>query len=181
MPAWVDESVNVRHGVYLLGAYFCTPDQEEGTRRAVINSPLGQRRRFHWRNERRALRRSAQELLEALPGELILVNGVGLTNSRQERARQLCVRELLLFLETVGVTHVIFERRDPLLNRRDIRTLEGLRGAQWIGPATHLSHGDPHKDQLLWIPDALCGLSSRALVAGEKPSGPIHVITIDVT
>jgi len=184
MPAWVDESVNVRLGVYLLCAYTCSSDQENLARTSLANSPLGQRRRFHWRNEKEELRIAARDLIATLPGGLVIVIGTGLVNSRQERARQVCFRQLLLHLDNRGVGDIVLERRDPHLNRRDIRTLEGLRGAGWIRAVAHVSHGDPNVDEMLWIADAVCGLSSRALGTDFEDLSVLartHVIRIPVT
>lgn len=166
LVAWVDESVRVSAGAYVLAAYVAdsTSADSVGVRLAALSSARSAR--IHWRHESDRVRQRVLQALQGVPGDVLAVVGVGLSGSKQERARRLCMQALLFEMERSAVRTVILEQRTPSLNARDLLLVEALRGKRWLSPQVTVEFGDPEVEPALWVADVACGVIG-ALVEGD--------------
>ncbi|HEY5244898.1 MAG TPA: hypothetical protein VIJ60_04465 [Acidimicrobiales bacterium] len=84
----------------------------------------------------------------------------------QERARARCLTRLLWELGEHGITELIFEGRDEPLNNRDAATIANARRAGQAQERMTFDFGDPRREPLLWLPDAIAG-AAGAHIIGE--------------
>lgn len=159
MHAWVDEAMSVRTGRYVLGAFIGEVGDADLNRSVMRRLRTGRSPRTHWRDERLPSRRRIVAGMYALRGRVLVVEGSPMDPARQERARRKCMERLLIGLDAAGIEMVVLESRYPLLDDRDLALVKSMRSKHWIGSRIQVEFGDPRQEPLLWIPDALCGIS----------------------
>lgn len=158
LGAWVDESIHVDTGRYLLAAYVAPSAEASIIADSLRRLRRGRSTRLHWHREADGVRRQFLIGAGGLGGFTVAVVGTGLVPSKQERARRQCLESLLISLEALGVTSVVLERRTPSLNRRDINFVKTLRGKKWLTSRIAVEFGDPNTDPMLWVSDAMCAV-----------------------
>ncbi|WP_190821081.1 hypothetical protein [Saccharopolyspora pogona] len=70
---------------------------------------------------------NAAKTVAELEGFHIVVAGSPVPGRRQERARALCLAELVRELHSYGVDRLLMEGRSRTLNERDVATVRGTR------------------------------------------------------
>lgn len=165
MHAWVDESITTSPtGVvpfYLLAAALGDPGECDDTRAQLRGLVPRGRERLHWRDESEPLRRKISATVSGCDVATVVVIGMGLDRTKQERARRLCMERLFYELEAVAVEHAWLENRTPSLNRADMRMVDALRGKRVI-QRLRVDIAKPSEEPMLWVPDAVAGAVTAA-------------------
>lgn len=162
LHAWVDESVHVTAGFYMVAAAVADVTQIESHRdamRAIAPSP---RRRIHWREEEDKDRLRIAEALGQLDLAHTIVVASPIDPRKQERARRKCFERLLPELAAIGVTRACLETRTAALNGRDRTLVAAMRGSGTLTESLRVEFGDPEAEPLLWIPDVIAGALGAA-------------------
>ncbi|WP_449064304.1 hypothetical protein [Planomonospora algeriensis] len=165
--AYVDESMRVSSGLYLMAAVLVPSACAEDYRAVLRGLLLRNQRRLHWRDEKDKRRVQLVEAIGALRPCGIVIIGTGLDRGRQERARRKCMERLLWELGRRHVGDVVFERRHSELDVRDRDMVEALRGRHAMAPRLRASWEAPDEEPLLWLPDIVAGAASLA-EAGQE-------------
>jgi hypothetical protein len=153
-------------GLYVLAAAMCDESDADDLRASV--SPLARgKRRFHWRDEEPVDRAKAVALVGELDALHVVVVGIGLDNSRQERGRRQCMTRTLWELDRCGVGRVWFDARRPNQNRHDRAMVQALRSRRFIGSDLRVDFAHPDDEPLLWLPDIVAGATSAAFGEGD--------------
>ncbi len=160
--AFVDESLRVHDGLYVLAAVIVADADAEKHRQALRALLYRGQLRLHWRDES-AKRRS--QLIRAVcrlrhTGAIVIAAGVAPT--RQERARRKCIERLLAELTARGVASVVFERRHDELDARDRALVAALKRQQSLPAAVRASWQPATDEPLLWLPDIAAGAAALA-------------------
>jgi len=164
--AYVDESLRIHEGLYVLAAVIVVDTQADRHRERLRALLLRGQRRLHWRDESSKRRALLIRTVGQLPHTGVVVIATGVPPRRQERARRKCIERLLAELAGRGVASVVFERRHQELDARDRAMVAALRRQRSI-PAWLRASWVPAADEpLLWLPDIAAGAASLA-AAGE--------------
>lgn len=162
LHAWVDESVHVDHGLYVLAAAVADPTVCPGHRevlRAHVRSP---RRRLHWKDEERSDRLRLVQSLTMLDLAHVVAIASPLDPRRQERARRKCIERLLMHLSEDGVSQVWLESRGAAQDNRDRTMVAAIRSSGVSLGSVHVAFALPQAEPMLWIPDAVAGAVAAA-------------------
>lgn len=168
LRAWVDESIHVDAGRYILTAYIVKEGEAPAIAERLRRLRRGRSTRMHWHRETDTVRRHFLLGTKGIGGSTIAVVGTGLTPSKQERARRQCLQTLLIALDSLTVSSVVLERRSPRLNIRDEDFIRVLRGQRWITTRINVEFGDPHTDPLLWMSDAMCAVIASSEAGNDR-------------
>lgn len=166
--AWIDESMRQRNdgsGIYVLAAAVIDDADVPAARSDVAALARGRRRRVHWRDADEADRRKLVQAVGALLAVHMVVVGIGLDNSRQERGRRQCMQRLLWELSKVEVARAWIEARTPSLNVRDTAAVAAWRAQRILPGSLRVDFARPFGPQgepLLWLPDIVAGAVSAA-------------------
>ncbi|GII20742.1 hypothetical protein [Planosporangium mesophilum] len=176
--AYVDESMRVGAGAYVLAAACLEVVECEDARRTVAGlAKPGQR--FHWRQSSVPMQHKAVGVVAGLPALHLVVVAAPLDPRRQERGRRQCLRRLLFELENSGVGRVVMEAREQRLNARDIQAVDAFRAAGLIGPDIVVEHAypaGPAGEPLLWVPDIVAGAIGGELDRGDPLAGQLSSV-----
>lgn len=162
LHAWVDESIHVSAGFYMVAAAIADVAQIESHRDAVRAIAPSSRRRIHWREEDDKDRLRIAEGLGQLDLAHTVVVASPIDPRKQERARRKCFERLLPELAAIGVTHAWLETRTAVLNGRDRAMVAAMRGSGSLTGSLRVEFGDPEIEPLLWIPDVIAGALGAA-------------------
>jgi len=88
--------------------------------------------------------------------------------SKQERARRCCLERLLFELEQFGVTEIWLESRRATQDRRDMRLIDSARDKRLVSQSTAVNFARPTGDAMLWIPDAVAGAVTAAILGESR-------------
>ncbi|UBU10607.1 hypothetical protein [Nonomuraea gerenzanensis] len=166
--AYVDESMVLARGVYLMAAVLVAPHQADRYRADLRALLLHRQLRLHWHDENDKRRTQLIEAVAEWRPDGILVVGTGMDPARQERARRKCMECLLWELGDHHVADVFFERRDAGLDRRDHELVVKLKGRHAVPPRLRLSWCDPVSEPLLWLADIIAGARCLAERGDDK-------------
>ena len=158
MRAYVDESVHVVGApkMYILASVVVRHAQTDEVR-AVVRDSLGNRRdRFHWANEKQPVREAMAQTVGGLELFSVVAVCTPIDNKRQERARRLCLTQLLWELDRCGVQDILLESRGQQ-DRNDREYLRAQQRAGTVTSALRYGFGDPKQEPLLWLPDLVAG------------------------
>ncbi|MGH8879497.1 MAG: hypothetical protein ACRD0P_19470 [Stackebrandtia sp.] len=158
--------------IYVLAAAVLADDAVDTTRDIVVKLAVSGPR-FHWRHESPRHQRLAVDIVAGLDALHVVVVGMPLDHSRQERARRKCMERLLRELDYVGVTEVLIESRANKPNIKDLQRVNVLRIREAIGPELRVAHGRPLDEPLLWLPDLVAGtVTSNDITHWTALQGP---------
>jgi len=160
--AYVDESLRVRDGLYVLAAVIIADTDASQHREALTALLYRGQARLHWRDESSPHRAQLITAVSRLRHTGAIVIATRMTPRRQERARRKCTERLLAELAGRGIAQVVFERRHPDLDARDRIMLAALRRRHAL-PATFQAAWLPAASEpLLRLPDIAAGAASLA-------------------
>jgi hypothetical protein len=160
--AYVDESLRVSSGLYILAAVIVA-DQDADQHRAALRELLYRRQaRLHWRDESSRRRRQLVAAVSGLDLAGVVVIAAGMTPARQERARRKCIDRLLTELVSRGIASVVFERRHRELDARDRGMVTALRRQKALPAAFAAAWQSPADEPLLWLADIAAGAAALA-------------------
>ncbi|WP_326641954.1 hypothetical protein OG884_03220 [Streptosporangium sp. NBC_01755] len=164
--AYIDESMRVGAGLYVLAAAV-VPNHQAVTYRAALRALLlSKQPRLHWRDERPKRRLEIVYALAELSLDVIAVVGTDMPSSKQKRARRKCMDRLYWRLAQRRVPHVIMEGRGQAGNKEDLDMVNALRAQNMLPDEMRVEWADPLCDELLWLPDILAGVIAAA-AAGD--------------
>ncbi|GAT66021.1 hypothetical protein PS9374_01665 [Planomonospora sphaerica] len=166
--AYVDESMRVSSGLYLMAAVLVPPTCAEGYRAVLRGLLLRNQRRLHWRDEKDKRRVQLVEAIGALRPCGIVVIGTGLDRGRQERARRKCMERLLWELSNRDIGEVVFESRGPQLDASDRKMIDIMRIRSMLPDRIRAAWRNPIADPLVWMPDIVAGAASLAEIGEES-------------
>ncbi|MFJ8351306.1 hypothetical protein ACIQ9J_34070 [Streptomyces sp. NPDC094153] len=167
--AWSDESFQEHDdtGFYIIAAAVIPDDARDQVREQML---LLQARhvstKVHWTKADTAQRDQLARAVAALDGLHIVAVGAPVRPRRQERARAHCLNLLVCELHGFGVEHLFMEARDPVLNARDVATVQQARYALPKDARFRLDHLPGTAEPLLWVADIVAG-AVRAEKLGE--------------
>ena len=164
--AYVDESLRIHEGLYVLAAVVVADAQADRHREALRALLYRGQRRLHWRDESSKRRSLLVSAAGQLPHTGVVVIASGVMPRRQERARRKCIERLLAELARRGVASVVFERRHEELDARDRAMVGALRRRRSVPAWLRVSWVAAADEPLLWLPDIAAGAASLA-AAGE--------------
>jgi hypothetical protein len=160
--AYVDESLRVRAGLYVLAAVIVADAQADRHREALRALLHRGQQRLHWRDENSKRRALLVSTVRQLPRTGAVVIATGVAPRRQERARRKCIERLLAELASRRVPNVVFERRHAELDARDRAMVAALRRQQSVPAWLRVSWVAATDEPLLWLPDIAAGAASLA-------------------
>ena len=160
--AYIDESLRVRHGLYVLAAVVVADTEADHHRAALRALLLRGQIRLHWRDESSRRRSQLITAMSALRHTGAIVIATETAPRRQERARRKCIERLLAALASRAIATFVFERRHPDLDAHDRTMIAALRRQRSL-PATMRATWQRAADEpLLWLPDIAAGAASLA-------------------
>lgn len=182
LHAWVDESIHVESGLYLVAAAIADPsdcEHHRDTARGLVRRVGG---RLHWRDELPKAKLRIAETLGQLDIAHTIVVASPMDPRKQERARRKCLERLLPELEHIGVDQAWFETRTASLNTRDRAMVVALRGAGALAGRLRVDFADPRVEPMLWIPDVIAGAvgAARRGTPGYRAALKATIDEIDV-
>ncbi|MGO4747076.1 hypothetical protein AB4212_00250 [Streptomyces sp. 2MCAF27] len=168
--AWSDESFQEHDdaGFYIIAAAVIPDDAQEHVREEMLrlqgrHAPA----KLHWTKRDDAERAELARAVAALDGLHVVAVGAPVRPRRQERARAHCLNLLVYELHGFGVEHLFMEARDPVLNARDVATVQQARYALPKDAHFRLDHLPGVVEPLLWVADIVAGA-----VRAEKLGDP---------
>ena len=165
--AYVDESLRVREGLYVLAAVIVADADADSHRRALRALLYRGQLRLHWRDEGSRRRADLVAAVCGLQHTGAVVIAAGMAPGRQERARRKCIERLLRELAGRGIAEVTFERRHEELDARDRAMVAALQRQQSLPAALHASWQPAASEPLLWLSDIAAGAASLAETGNE--------------
>jgi hypothetical protein len=180
MIGFVDESMRAG-GLYVVAAVI-VPGDLDNARQAVKSVLLPHQPRFHWRAESDEQRHRMLEQVRALSTAAPAY--VCRSVSRRERARRLCLDRLLWDLIGRDVDLLVFESRQARNDHKDQKAIADAQRAKRAPLELRHVFERPHREPLLWLPDAVAGAVATAVGDGVDDYlvrlGE-HVRVIDIT
>lgn len=173
--AFVDESFHeaASGGFYVLAAATFDVRAHDRARAAMLRLRASQGgravRKVHWSEMDAQRRRNAAKTVADLDGFHLVAIGMPVPRSRQERARAMCLKHLVVELHSYGVSELFMESRTHTLDRRDIRTVTGARFSLPKGAQLRVCHRPGVEEPLFWVADIVAG-AVRAHYEGD-PEG----------
>lgn len=166
--AWGDESIlmSAAPPLYLLAASVFKDFPDSATKTLENLKPKGARK-LHWRSMTDAQKAKSIKAIAAIEHHTTIVVGSPLVGVKQERARRKCLELLLMELESLGVSKLIMESRQELLDKRDVDCLMFARRTKSIS-RIDLAHVLGEEDSRLWMPDQILGAFGECARRPEK-------------
>ncbi|MGY4767464.1 hypothetical protein ACXC9Q_11165 [Kribbella sp. CWNU-51] len=172
LSAWVDESVVVGppggSGTYTMAAVVTDHGCCDELRRELTELTIKPGVRLHWVGESVKRRDLVVEAVARMDIAAILTVGTPMERSRQERARRCCLERLLSELDQFGVSEAWLESRAAAQDRRDLRLVDSARRKRLISPDLQVGFARPSAEPMLWLPDAVAGAMSAAVLGEER-------------
>lgn len=165
--AYVDESMRIDEGLYVLAAVIVPCEYADDHRAALRALLLRKQPRLHWRDERPKRRLEIARAVAVLHPSTVVVIGTRLIPAKQRRARRKCLERLLWHLACRDVPRVVMERRNAEGNREDLDMVNALRARDALPQGMHVEWVSPLVEELLWLPDVVAGIIARA-EAGDR-------------
>jgi hypothetical protein len=156
MKAFVDESIRSREHLYVVAAALIVPDGLD-VGEALSRIPHGRAPRFHWRNESDAQRMRMLDLVRELGLRSIATCYVADRPRWQERGRLKAFGRLLWELKQERVLELVIESRGEPNDGKDRQMIARAQRAGSAMAEMAYRFERPHKNPLLWLPDALAG------------------------
>ncbi|MFJ2406624.1 hypothetical protein ACIOUE_35595 [Streptomyces xanthochromogenes] len=170
--AWSDESFQEHDdtGFYIIAAAVIPDEAQQHVRDEMMNlQARHSSTKLHWTKADRPQRGQLVRAVAALEGLHIVAVGAPVRPRRQERARAHCLNLLVCELHGFGVEHLFMESRDPVLNARDVATVQQARYGLPKGDRFRLDHLPGAAEPLLWVADIVAGA-----VRAEKLGDPTY-------
>lgn len=166
VSAFGDESFHesADRGVYVLAAALIDAGDREQARE-LLQGLRGRRRtpKLHWHEMDHSERRHAAKRLAELDSLHLVVLAAPVAHRRQERARALCLAQLVCELHGAGIEQLYLESRAPNLNTADVRTVAGIRQSRLPkGTRFRVEHVPGPQMVELWAADIVAGICRAA-------------------
>ncbi|WP_308258922.1 DUF3800 domain-containing protein [Pseudonocardia sp. H11422] len=157
--AYIDESFHEHdaEGFYVLAAAVLAQEADEIG--ALLQGLAAHRSpgKLHWTESSARYRQAAVERIAGLDALHVIVVGAPVAARKQERARAICLRRLAFELNGLGVTQLVVESRQQVLDQRDVRTIQQARFDLPKGTLLRVEHHRGATDPRLWVADIVAG------------------------
>lgn len=177
LHAWVDESMHVEAGIYLLAAAVCDPAACGPVREELRSLRAPGEPKLHWGQESPDRRTTIIDVVAGFDMAAVVVVGTPMDRKKQERARAVCMESLAVYLDAMDVTQVYLEEREASLNARDQRLVQAIRGKKLIRSTLRIDTAKPSAEPMLWLPDIVAGAVGQRHVRDvdqyAEPLGPM--------
>lgn len=171
--AYVDESVRENApGVYVLAAAIVPDEHAPALRTALRDLLLPGEKRLHWHDESDQARSHLVKTLSSLGIPAVVAVSTPMGRTRQERARALCLNQLLWELAQDDIAEIVLESRRQR-DSHDASTIGAAKRAKLCHPQVHFQHARPLDEPLLWLPDLFAGA-----VATERNGQPSYLAAL---
>ncbi|MGL5828363.1 MAG: hypothetical protein ACRC0L_02190 [Angustibacter sp.] len=183
--AFFDESQShaaVDPDVYILAATIVLESVKGEARAAMTALARRGQGKLHWRQESDHRRRIITRAITALPVRHVVVVQLCHPSARPERRRRICLERMLYEVDGL-IAAAVLESRGARDDARDQVLIQSSYDSKKISFRPHIAHERGRDEPLLWIPDAVCGLVSRARTGTPEylntmaSSGKITVVT----
>ncbi|WP_226379930.1 DUF3800 domain-containing protein [Pseudonocardia sp. KRD291] len=157
--AYVDESFHEHptRGFYVLAAAVFS-DESEHARTAMLALRGGRRtQKLHWNEMDDRQQRGAAAVVAGLDGMHLVTIGSPVPPKKQERARRAGLRRLAYELHGVGVTQIMMESRQRVLDRQDVGLITATRNDLPKGTRLRVDHQRGAEEPLFWAADIVAG------------------------
>lgn len=128
-------------------------------------------------------RGEAIDLIAGFDTYYAVVIAAPLNVKRQERVRALCLRRLVWDLGEQGITRLSLEARTSSLIKKDMRTIEALRGTGEIAKTLRVEHEQPSGEPMLWVADQVLGAVGATLSGDtrwfEQIAASVDIVRIE--
>jgi len=147
-----------------MAAAICAVQDQDQLRTALRGLLLPRQDRLHWRDESEARRERITAGIAALRAALhsVVVVAAPVPDTKQERARRVCLETLHPALQAHGVSLIVQEQRTPQQNRRDLQMVDALRSQRLLPAGVRVDFAQPLEEPLLWLPDTIAGAAGLA-------------------
>lgn len=166
LHSWVDESMHVEAGLYILAAVVCDVRGCEPIRDAMRSLLDVGQPRLHWSGESPERKGKIVGTVAQIDMAAVVVIGTPMPKKNQERARAVCIESMVVALAGMGVEQVLLEERTPSLNERDQLLIRSIRGKKLIPTGMRIDVGQPSAEPMLWVPDIVAGAVGSDRVHG---------------
>lgn len=173
MRAFVDESFRPTRsglGIYLFAVVVLAAVDEQPLRDRLRRWLPGRARRFHWHDDRDAVRERATRVLCAAPASSLVLLRRDVPQQLQERARQHALWNLVVELRDRDIHDVTLEARERRQDDHDKRNLAAIVKAGIAGSGFRYAFARPLDEPLLWLPDTLAGLAGSIQTTSPAPT-----------
>jgi hypothetical protein len=168
VTAYLDESVRVPPpGLYVMAAVVVPPPQAADVRATLVAGLRRGAARYHWRDEDDAGRIGMMRRLHALGLCGVVTTAPAPDVRNLERARRQALLRLLWELDQRGVRDLVLESRGERRDGDDRRSVVQAQRARWAPAGVRYAFGQPRREPLLWLPDAVAGAAARAVADGD--------------
>lgn len=162
LGAYVDESVHITPGLYVLAAVLGRDGDRDSVREALTGVRPGGAAP-HWHDEAEAVREKLVDTVCSLPVEVRVYGCRFETPRRVEAARSRALHWLIAELDA-DVSTLILDRRQRSLEAKDRRLLTQVLGQP---PRMAFGHLPAHDEPFLWVADIVAGAVSASWVRGS--------------
>jgi hypothetical protein len=180
--AWVDESMHVSAGLYILAAVVCDAGGCKPIRETMRSLLDEGQPKLHWSGESPERKEKIIGTVAQLDMAAVVVVGAPMARKNQERARAVCMESLTVHLAGMGVAEVLLEERTASLNSRDRELITAIRGKKLIPKTMRIELGRPSAEPMLWLPDIVAGAVGADRVHGLpqylEAIGPIELLDV---
>ena len=162
--AWIDESVRVEHGLYVLAAVIVDDAQMSACRRTLRNLVHQGQGRLHWHSDAEPLRNQSLGVLAADAVQIRPYLSFFDRPKRQEEARVRCLAHLVADIVSPGLTEIVLDRRRPNQDVQDLHLIAQELARTGSSLAPRVRHESSVIEPLLWLADVAAGAAGAHLV-----------------
>jgi hypothetical protein len=184
--AFVDESYRSGErgeGLYVFSAVTVAATREDELRERLRRALPRRMKRFHWGKDSDGVRLRCMDVIRTAELVGVTVLQLRVRPGDEEGTRQHMLWSLAFEMLDRDVSDLVFEARDPALNRRDQRTLASITRTPAVAGLRY-TFARPLDEPLLWLPDYLAGIHRTARLDGvghwldQLPAPMIEVIEV---
>ncbi len=124
-------------------------------------------RKLHWYEADSELRSQVVTRIASFEVMHVIVESVEHDETKSERHRRKCMKELFAMLEQMGIRSVVMESRGKGSNAADRKMVRTLKVDRTVPADFEIQHRDGPFEPLLWIPDAVCGAVSERRLGND--------------
>ena len=169
-------------GFYVLAAAVFSGESEDA--RAAMLALRGSRRtqKLHWNEMDDQQQGTAAAVVAGLDGMHLVTIGSPVPLRKQERARRASLRRLAYELHGLGVTQILMESRQIVLDRQDVQLITATRNDLPKGTRLRVDHQRGAAEPLFWVADIVAGAvrADREGVAAYRETLGALVQTFEV-
>lgn len=162
MICYVDESVHIDHGLYIIAAAI-VEGADDARADLLALKPAGAPR-LHWQSNSQRLRESSADLVAIHVEHAYAFVAYFDDKKRQDLARATIFEQILSKMGGPPITELVIDQRNGHQNARDKEVLLKQCRRLNLRHPPRWSHGDSRQEPLLWLPDTIAGAVGQHLL-----------------